>query len=239
MAFWPDPKLSGLRAQQAALDGGVAVADDPAAFAAASVAMRGLAGLERLIYPSALTGPDDARCRLTRATAGDLARMGHEIAAEWPAHAAILTAPGGEGGAYLTQAEARQALYTQLITGLTTIETARLGRPLGSFDKPRPERAEARAAGRSLRNVILSLTGLRDVAMALVPDAPQTRAAFDRALALAAGLDDPVFAGVADPQRRLKVEILQQAVQAARLAVETELGPALGVSAGFNAKDGD
>lgn len=239
MSFWPDPKSSGLRAQQAALNDGAAIASDPERFATASVAMRGFAGLERLVYDSPLTGAEAELCRLTRATAADLARMGAEIAFEWPAHANLLTHPGGSNTAYLTEGEARQAIYTQLVTGLSTLETTRLGRPMGTFEKPRPERAEAIASGRSLRNVVRSLTGQRDVALALHPDAPQTRAAFDRALALAADLDDPVFAGAADSQKRLKIEILQQAVTATREAVEAEIGAALGVTVGFNAKDGD
>ena len=239
MAFWPDPKSSGLRAQQAALDDGAAVASVAARFAAASVAMRGFAGLERLVYDSPLTGAEAELCLLTRATAADLARMGGAIAAEWPTHAGLLNRPGGTNSTYLSRTEARQALYTQLVTGLSTLEKTRLGRPLGTFDKPRPERAEGIAAGRSLRNVVQSLDGMRDVALALYPDAPQTRAAFDRALNLAEQMDDPVFAGVAEPQSRLKVELLQQAVNAAKVAVEREIGPGLGVTTGFNAQDGD
>ncbi len=239
IAFWPDPKSSGLRAQQALVAGDPQVIADPARFAQVSVATRGLSGLERLLYPSAVTGPEDRLCALRRATAADLARMTADIAAEWPAHAALLTTPGDANTSYLTTDEARQALFTQLVTGLASLADGRLGRPLGTFQKPRPERAEAVASGRSLRNIRLSLEGLRDLALALHPDAPQTRAAFNRALSLADDLDDPVLAGVSTPQGRLKVEILQQAVQSAQAAVETEIGAALGVSAGFNAKDGD
>lgn len=239
LAFWPDPKASGLRAQQAVLDEGAAVAGRPDEFARLSVAMRGLSGLERLLYPSALRGDPADMCRLTRATADDLARMAAGIAAEWPAEAALLTAPGGNNTTHLTPAEARAALYTQLLTGLAALEETRLGRPLGSFDRPRPERAEARASGRSLRNVARSLDGMRVLALALHPDAPLTRAAFDRALEMAATLDDPVFAGVAKPRTRLRVEMLQQSVAAVRAAIESEIGPALGVTAGFNARDGD
>lgn len=239
MAFWPDPKSSGLRAQQALLDDGAALADRPDDFARLSVAARGLSGLERLLYPSNLTGAEADLCRLTRATAADLARMTAVIATEWPAYAATLTQPGGDNTLYLTETEARQALYTQLVTGLGTLETTRLGRPLGTFDKPRPERAEALASSRALANIVQSLTGMRDLALALDPNAARTRAAFDHALTLANGLDDPALAGVADPQSRLKIEILQQAVAATHQAVEAEIGPALGVSTGFNAKDGD
>ena len=70
-------------------------------------------------------------------------------------------------------------------------------------------------------------------------DAALTLAALDKAKATAEGLDDPTFAGVADPGSRLKVEILQQQVTAAKDALMAELVPALGVGTGFNAADGD
>lgn len=110
---------------------------------------------------------------------------------------------------------------------------------MGSSEKPRPERAKAILSGRSLRNVAPSLAGLRDLALALHADVPRTRAAFDRALRLAAGLDDPVLAGVSTPQGRVRVEVLQQAVQAARDAVQSEIGGARGVSIGFNSRESD
>ena len=63
--------------------------------------------------------------------------------------------------------------------------------------------------------------------------------AFDRALERANTLDDPVFAGVAEPGGRLRVEILQTAVYDIRKIVGEELGPSLGITAGFNSLDGD
>lgn len=240
MAFWPDPKASGQRAQQALIDAAAPDVDDPAAFAELSVAMRGLSGLERLIHPSALTGDEAYLCRLRRATAADLARMAAAVRQDWDAYAPRLLTPGGPGNTdFLTETEARGALFTQVVTGLTALADKRLGRPLGSFDAPHPERAEAVASGRSLANVVRSLGGLRDMALALYPDAPRTRAAFDRAIGLAEGLDDPVLAGVADPSGRLKVEILQQAVLAAKTKAEAEIGGGLGLSVGFNAQVGD
>lgn len=238
--FWPDPKSSGRRAQQALIDADPPAIDDPQAFADLSVALRGLAGLERLVFPSEIAGKEDVLCRLRRATTMNLARMAADIRSEWTAFGPLLVQPGSAGNsAFLTVDEARQGLYTQLVTGLEHLADTRLGRPLGSFDKPRPERAEAISAQRSLRNVTLSLQGMRDLAAALLPDSPETQAAFARAIELAEHLDDPVFSGVAEPSGRLKVEILQQAVQTAQAAVEAEIGGALGLSVGFNAKDGD
>lgn len=240
MHFWPDKKGSGRRAQQALIDGDGAALDDPEAFAGLSVALRGLAGLERLIYPSKLTGDEARLCALRRATTADLARMAAEIRDEWPNFAPLLTHPGGANNTlFLNEDEARQALFTQIVTGLDYLVETRLGRPMGSFERPRPERAESVLSGRGLRNVTQALMGLRDMTLAFAPDSPVSAAAYARALTLAADLDDPALAGVATPAGRLKVEILAQAIHKTREAVVAEIGGALGLSVGFNAQDGD
>lgn len=238
IAFWPDPKGLGARALTALVAAGDPAVLEPATFAEQSIAVRGLFTLERLLFAEPA---DPYRCALTRAVTADLARMAAEVGAGWRnGFAQTLLAAGSAGNTrYLDATEARQALFTQLIAGLDRVADVRLGRPLGTFDRPRPERAEARASGRSLRNVALALAALRDLAVALVPESPLTQAAFDRAVGLAATLDDPVLAGVGNPSGWLKVEILQQAARAARDAAQAEIGPALGVSAGFNSADGD
>lgn len=238
IAFWPDPKGLGAKAQAGLLAGDPALLE-PERFAQQSVAARGLMALERLLYPAG--APEADPCPLIRATAADLARIAAAISAEWRAgYARLLLDPGGEGNTrFLTGTEARQAIFTQIGAGLEFLAEQRLGRPLGSFDRPRPERAEAVASGRSLRNIRLSLAAMRALAEALAPDSPRTLAAFDRAIAQAGALDDPVLAGVAEPQGRLRVEILQQSVRAIRDAALAEMAPALGVGFGFNAQDGD
>jgi uncharacterized protein len=235
--FWPDPKRLGAKAQASLLAGDPA-ALTPEAMAQQSVAARGLSGLERLLYPAEPLPADP--CPLIHATADDLARMGAELAADWgPFGVTLLTAGQTGNTRYLTADEATQALFTQLATGLEFIADRRIGRPLATLDKPRPDLAEGHASGRPLRNVTLSLVALRDLALALNPDSPRTAAAFDHAITLADGLGDPAFAGITDPQAWLKLEILEQAVRAARDAALAEVGPALGVELGFNAQDGD
>ena len=236
--FWPDPKGSGAKAQRALLLG------DPAAllpenFPDQSVAARGLSGLERLLYPTDPLPADP--CPLIRATAADLARVTALINDAWVSGYAetMLTAGQAGNSTYLDEAEVRQVLFTQVIAGLEFALDQRLARPLGSFDKPHPERAESVASGRSLTNLRLSLRALRAMVETLTPDVPKTNAAFDHAIGLADNLDDPTFAGVADPQGRLKVEILQQAITTLRDTAVAELGPALKVGIGFNAADGD
>jgi uncharacterized protein len=238
IAFWPDPKGSGTRAQMALLKGDAA-ALAPDRFAKQSIAARGFFALERLLYPTSDLPADP--CALIRATATDLAQTAQVISTEWQNSFAKTVLTAGEPGntTYLTRPEVRQVLFTQLVTALEFTHDSRLGRPLGSFTTPRPERAEALASGRPLRNIILSLQAQRALVVALTPDVPRSMAAFDHALTLAEGLDDPTLAGVAVPQSRLKIEILQQAIKALHDTVLAELGPELDVGIGFNAADGD
>jgi uncharacterized protein len=235
--FWPDPKGLGAKAQRALLSDGSADLT-PNAMAQQSVAARGLSGLERLLYPA--ENPPADPCPLIHATSDDLARMADALVAEWGPYGDLLLTAGQPGNArFLTEAEATQALFTQLATGLEFIADRRIGRPLGTMEKPRPDLAEARASARPLRNVTLSLQALRDLAVRLHPDSPKTLAAFDHALALATDLNDPGFDRIRDPQGWLKLEILQQAVRTTRTTAIAEIAPALGVTLGFNAMDGD
>ena len=239
--FWPDPKSLGQKAQSAMMRSLDPAVNDPAAFAEVSVAARGLMSLERLLYSAEPLPAGDYPCALLRATTSDLSRLAGQIQTDWQTDfAAALQTAGATGNARFTsKAEARQALYTALITGFEFLGDDRVGRPLGTFDKPRPERAEARASGRSLHNVIQSLTALQNLAHALAPDTPLTDAAFTRAFAVASNVKDPIFADVGTPQGWLKAQILQQAIWTARDAAIAEIGAALDVSLGFNAADGD
>ncbi|GGE18985.1 signal peptidase [Primorskyibacter flagellatus] len=243
IGFWPDKRgmvastVAGLvRDEDAAVD-------DTADFAQVSVAGRGLFALEQLLFGSdyAGYGRDSYTCRLVQAVAADLARMAAEVDAEWQDQAQLMLSAGEAGNtAYLTPREPAQQYYTALMAGLEFTADQRLGRPLGTFDRPRPERAEARRSERSLRNVVLSLEALGDLAEKLADGpVPATAEAFATARATAEDLQDPVFATVDDPSGRLKVEIVQQRVRAARDAAKAEVGAPLGVSEGFNSADGD
>lgn len=243
IAFWPDPRgmvqhtLAGLIAAQ---DPAV---ESAATFAEVSVAGRGLFALEALLYDDKLSGygAQDYGCRLAVALAVDLANTGHDLDADWQEYAPLLKSAGEAGNtAYLTRREATQELYTALMAGFEFTNDQRIGRPMGSFDRPRPTRAEAWRSGRSLRNVVLSLDALQGLARKLADGPiPRTEAAFAAAQEAATGLDDPIFAGVADPARRLKLEILQQRIATIAHEASAEIGVALGVAAGFNSSDGD
>ena len=240
IAFWPDPKGIGARQQRQLLQSQDPVVSDPAGFAERSVALRGFFALERLLYPAEpLTG--DYPCALIRATAADLARMATEIDQGWRDGFAQTQLSAGQprNSLYQTEAEAKQALYTQLMTGFEFTADQRLGRPLGTFQRPRPERAEARASARSLRNVELSLQALLAFGEALAGPLPETRTDVAQALTAAAALNDPDFSGFAQPQGHVRAEALLGLVRTAQDSAGAEAGAALGVEVGFNSADGD
>ncbi|RJE84898.1 imelysin family protein [Paracoccus onubensis] len=241
--FWPDPRGMVARTVGGMIADADPAVDDPAQFAAVSVAGRGFMALEQLLYDDDLSsyGPDDYACRYVQAIGGDLNRMAGDILADWSDHTRLMTDAGADGNThYLSESEVTQTFYTALLTTLEFNTDQRLGRPLGTFERPRPTRAEAYRSGRSLRNLTLSLSALHDLAGTMFgADMPVTGRSFETALETAGSLDDPIFAGVKEPQSRLRIEILQQQVHAIRDAVSAEIGGELGLSAGFNSRDGD
>lgn len=243
LAFWPDSRGMTPKALAGLIAAEDPVVRDAQAFAQVSVAARGLYALEFLLYDEDPAGSEAYRCALFRAIARDSAGLAQAMAADWrDRYAALMRAPGPDSP-YRSQDEAMQELFKALGTGLQITADLRLGRPLGTFEKPRPTRAEAWRAGLSLPLVIEALQSQRQLALLLAEGDAGLKArltdAFDRALGDAVVLDDPAFAGVATPAGRIRVEALHQRINEIRQVVAQELGPELGVSAGFNALDGD
>ena len=238
--FWPDPKGSGGRTLAALIREQNPVISDPSAFAQISVAARGFTGLEPLLFDPELPA-EDYTCGLTRALTADLAASAQSLAEGWNGGIDdLLLQPGAPGNTrFLSLSEARRALFTQLISGLEFNAGQRLGRPLGTAEKPRPERAEARLSGRSLRNVTLSLTALRSFALAMNPSLPRSRKAFDAVIASASAMPEGAPADFTTPEGWARGDALRSEILALRDTLRAELGPALEVDTGFNSQDGD
>ncbi|THD72631.1 peptidase M75 [Thalassobius vesicularis] len=244
LAYWPDSRGTTPKTLKRLIAERDPIITSPDGMESVSVAARGFYAMEYVLFDPAFQGDAGYACALTRALSADIAAKTAGIARDWrDSYAALMMTPGSTYSPYQTPAEVTQELYKALATGLEFTSDARLNRPLGSFDKPRPGRAEARLSGRSQRHVVLSLQALKQLAVilsegdqALQDDVSQ---AFDTAISQAEALDDPIFAGVEDPQKRLKIEILQQTVKLIREQQLANIGNKLGVAAGFNALDGD
>ena len=244
LAFWPDTKGFTPKALSNLISAEDAAVQSQDAFAETSIAGRGFFALELMLYDPRFSevGNAEYRCALIQAITADIDENASAINADWADYASTLKNPG-ENSTYRSQDEALQELYKALITGLEFTADTRLGRPLGTFDRPRPKRAEARRSDRSLRHVELSLTALQDLAAQISSDHPDIAAdldsAFSAAIKRAQSLDDPALAGVASPQERFRIEALQQSINDIRAIASAELGPTLGIGAGFNSLDGD
>ncbi len=249
IAFWPDTKGATPRTLDAMLAAQDPVVDDPRAFASVSVAARGLFALDYLLYdPEAKPiAAEDYSCRLLTAITRDLATTAATVLAGWQgAWATTLTSAGAEGNPiYRAPDESTRALYGALTDALTADIDLRLGRPMGTFENPQPRRAEAWRSGRSLTDVEQSLAALRAyVAAVFAPaigpeEAAKVDATFDAGLAAVGRVGEPIDVAVATTQGRVRVEALQTAVKHVQTEIAEHVGPALGVTSGFNASDGD
>jgi hypothetical protein len=244
LSFWPDPRGSTRRTLARLIAEDDPVVRDPDGFADVSIAARGFFALDMLLFDDDMSDdtPGSVTCNLVTTIAADIAHQAEALNTAWSGDVATaLREAGAEGNAtYLTEDEALRAIYTQILSSLEFTADTRLGLPMGTFDRPRPARAEARRSGRPLRNIMLANEAAYALATALADhDLPQTDAAYARVQAAQARIADPTFADVADPQARILLESLQRAVRDFSNAIETEVGAPLGITPGFNSQDGD
>jgi predicted lipoprotein len=245
LAFWPDSRGATPRTLTNLLTEQDPIASSAQDYAQVSIAARGFYAMEFLLYDEKLMseGGQGYHCQLVQTISADMAATSQGILEDWKSDYASKLQNPEPTGVYRSEAEALQELLRSLSAGLQFTSETRLGRPLGTYDRPRATRAEARRSGRSSHHVTLSLTALQDLASRLAVGNADLTAhldkGFERALSQLSKLDDPIFAGVSVPQTRIKIEVVQQSIETIRSTVREELGPTLGVAAGFNSLDGD
>lgn len=211
-----------------------------------SIAARGLFAMEMMLFDPQFA-PVEAgsyACDLLDAQAHDLVRMSQEMRDIWlgaDGYAQALTEAGGANATlFFSPREATQALYTVFTATLTHDRDQRLGRPMGTFERPRPIRAEARRSDRAAANLTGSLAAMSRFAAAMTDgEAELTRAALDRAITQIEALDDADFSEADDLGQRFEMEVAQQSITTAMEHAANEIGLRFGVAAGFNAGDGD
>ena len=259
--FWPQARG---KAADAVADI-VAAGEDDAALAArigrANVAIQGLLAAEVLLYDERYLGAGPSGgargCGLLTAATANMRTMAAGILADWrdgdAAFARLMAMPGPDNPYVEDHAAGTLAFFQSLYDSLQLIYDVNLKPVIGdSAGAVRPFLSESRLSGRSQRNIVGTLealemlyggeggSGLGDLTAIADPKLDRLLLkAFRLTLATARSIDRPVEAAAADPSLRPQVEKLATQVRALKQIARNRLAPALGLTVGFNALDGD
>ncbi|WP_298909151.1 imelysin family protein [uncultured Aliiroseovarius sp.] len=242
VGFWPDKKDYVGRGLKALLTESPEALQDPATIAQHSAAVQGLPAIERLLFD------DLPACPAVIGISAHLHGMANQLYADWfnkGGWADLARAPSPENPVYQSADEFTKVLFTAADFELTRIGDARLGRPLGTFNAPRPTRAEAWRAGLSFELIDAQLLGigtLLEQGFAGDNNLAEIDELLDRineTRMRIAAVGTPLDLAVTDPVTRFRVEALQTRIGSLQRQVNESVGPAIGVETGFSAADGD
>ncbi len=240
--FWPDKKNFVGRGLTALLVLPETKQSDPAEIARQSAAVQGLPALERLLFS------DLPPCPAAIGISANLQAVSHDLVDAWFAPdgwADLMRAAGPDNPIYLDHAEVTRTLFTAAEFGLARVADYRLGRPLGTYERNFPRRAEAWRSGLSSTIAAAQIAGvealMRDGFGPALPaeDLQRYMSASETARNRLEQMDQPVSQAVTTPASRIRVEAVQSSVQALRRILTEQVGPALDVELGFSAADGD
>ncbi|MCA1969027.1 MAG: hypothetical protein LDL42_07835 [Rhizobium sp.] len=255
--FYPDRKSTGLKQVQAILARPDESATSVETLKDKSVAMQGLGALEFVLFGTGSeTLPKDQQgfpCRYGAAIAGNLVRLGNELADEWDKEGGIKDAwkhPGPDNPVFRDGREAITALLGILVHGAEAIRDQRIETFYkGADNNTFPRQAiywRSRNTWHSVEANIEALrTLMRESGMAdlLDEDSRSIVSSIDfvaRSLVRVANDIDPdIEAAVADPIERTKLDFLLLNSKDLILRLGNDYGGAIGLTAGFSFSDGD
>lgn len=255
--FWPDRRGVALRQIQAILAAKDETAATVAGLHAKSVAVQGLNALEFVLFG---TGADDLekpegafRCRYGVAIAGNLGAIARDLSAGWQAEDGIAHAmmhPGPSDPSFRTTDDALQQIVGVFIHGFEAMRDLKLKPAFGeTIDKANPkawiyQRSELTDA--SLHAGFAGLSELYDTSRIgdLLPEPDRWAKAsikfeFGNAGRTFQTIGLPLAIAAADPDKRGGVGYLIILTQSLQDLFAVQVAPALGLSAGFSALDGD
>jgi predicted lipoprotein len=243
IAYWPDKHGTGGRQLGAALRSRDAALRDPVALAQKSAAVSGLPALERLLFPEDGAGDVAARSYAC-AYAAALVQVQKDRAAQ----AGAVFARGRRDPEPVFQ-----GAFASIRDGLDFMLRLKLEDPMGSEPgAARGSRPEFWRSGSSLAVIDANLATFQALMtdpagigqrLDLGPESAAAAAIVEHRLADArqsvAAIPMPLHKAVEDPAARPAVVELARRIRELRSRVVDRLGPALGVTSGFNAMDGD
>lgn len=257
LAFWPDTRgVMPKQVQQLIATGDPALLA-PGALAGRSVAVQGLPALEYVLYgePGLLKQTRSPTfvyaCGYARAVAANVATISGDVAQAWSAQ--------GEFGRQFAKPQAGNDLYRDpqevaaeamkaLSTGLQFARDVKILPVLGeSAEAARPKRAAFWRSELSARLLAANLEGLKAFYQAGGYPLPKgggwmdvsVRGELQNAAQGLQAVPTPLDAALKQEDGRRQLLLAALTIQNAKAIVDQDLAPALGVTIGFNALDGD
>ena len=260
LAFWPDTRgVMPRQVQQL-----IAAKDEallaPGALAGRSVAVQGLPALEYVLYgdPSLLkqstqsTAPTFAyACGYARAVAANVATISRDVAQAWSAQGDFgrqFAKPQPGNDLYRNPQEVAAEAMKALSTGLQFAHDVKILPVLGeSPEAARPKRAAFWRSDLSTRLVAANLDGLKAFYQAGAYPLPagdewvdsSVRGELQAAAQALHAVPSPLDAALQAEEGRRLLLLASLTLKNAKDIVDQNLAPALGVTIGFNALDGD
>lgn len=255
--FYPDRKSTGLKQVQAILAKPDESATSVETLKDKSVAMQGLGALEFVLFGTGSNGlveeKEGFRCRYGAAIAGNLVRLGGELADAWDKPDGIQDAwkhPGPDNPEFRDGREAITALLGILVHGAEAIRDQRIETFYkGEENNTFPKQAIYWRSGNTFTAIHGNIEGLRSLMKEsgmvdlLNEDSRSIVSSIDFvAKALIRVADDvnpDIEAAVADPAERAKLDFLLLNSKDLILRLNNDYGGAIGLAAGFSFSDGD
>lgn len=241
LSHWPERKNATAKGLALLLEK-EGIADlSPERFVKNSVAAQGLPALERLLFDvnaetEMLSGERRARrCAVGQAIAWNIVMIAHDVRLGWTSELAEQLADPA------VAKEATQRIATDFLAAFAYIRDAKLRAALGKdIGMARPLLAESWRSGRSKRALTLNLEVLLDVSKIILRDKEgDTPAMVATALSFAENLPEDFGKAVVDAKQRPQFFLVLDAVAAARDKAHDEIPAVLGITVGFNSRDGD
>lgn len=241
LSYWPERKNATAKGLALLLEKDGVADLSPELFVKNSVAAQGLPALERLLFDAnaetqMLSGERRARrCAVGQAIAWNIVMVAHDVRLGWTNEVAEqLTDPA-------VAKEATQRIATDFLASFAYIRDAKLRAVLGrDAGSARPLLAEGWRSGRSKRALTLNLEALVDVSKIILADKEgDTTSTIATAASFAENLPEDFGKAVVDAKERQQFFLLLDAIAAARDKALDEIPALLGITVGFNSRDGD
>jgi predicted lipoprotein len=241
LSYWPERKNATAKGLALLLEKDGIADLAPEIFAKNSVAAQGLPALERLLFDAnaqrdmLLGDRRQRRCAVGQAIAWNVVMIAHEVRLGWTNDLAESIAQPD------TAKEATSRIATDFLTFFAYMRDSKLRPALGKdVASARPQLAESWRSKRSKRALQLNLEAAEDVSKIIMKgkegDTPSTIATAE---SFADGLPDEFGPAVSDIKQRQQFFLLLDALAAARDRAHDEIPAVLGITVGFNSRDGD